>query len=90
MRRPKPRRRVTVLVVALAAWVAGSTLGTTPIRHAQAQPFMRIGVAHSAQLLPTLDGKKPIFILALGTDTRKHNDIGCGCADSIHLIGINP
>jgi len=84
------KRRVTILVVALAAWVGGSTLGTTPIPHAQAQPFMKIGAAHSATLLPALDGKKPIFILALGTDTRAHNDVGCGCADSIHLIGINP
>jgi LCP family protein required for cell wall assembly len=84
------RRHAVFVVVALAMWVAGSALGTTPIPHAQAQPFLTIGAAHSAQLLPALDGKKPIFILALGTDTRTHNDIGCGCADSIHLIGINP
>jgi LCP family protein required for cell wall assembly len=84
------RRRAAFVAAALVTWVAGSALGTTPIPHAVAQPFMTIGAAHSAQLLPALDGKKPVFILALGTDTRKHNDIGCGCADSIHLIGINP
>jgi LCP family protein required for cell wall assembly len=37
-----------------------------------------------------LEGRKPLFILALGSDARPGQDIEHQRADSIHIIGIDP
>jgi polyisoprenyl-teichoic acid--peptidoglycan teichoic acid transferase len=86
------RRGIALVLASLVAWIAGATLGTgAPPRQAQAAPLLAIGRAH-AGYTPPLDGSQPIFVLALGSDSREDNDaaIARGLGDSIHLIGINP
>ena len=84
------RRRVALACTALAVWVAGAALGTASAPHAQALPQFAIGLAHPAQAFPSLSGKKPIFILALGSDARPGEPIARERSDSIHIIGLNP
>ena len=84
------RRRVVFALAALALWVAGTVAGSigpaaTP---ASALPMLVIGKAH-AEYTPALDGSKPIFILALGSDSRPGTPIERGLSDSIHIIAIN-
>jgi polyisoprenyl-teichoic acid--peptidoglycan teichoic acid transferase len=86
------RRRVVFALAALALWVAGSVAGSvgpgSPAA-ATAQSAMVIGKAH-ADFAPSLGGNKPIFILALGSDSRPETPIERGLSDSIHIIAINP
>jgi len=84
------RRRIVLAVTALAVWVTGSALGTASTPAAQALPRFALGKAHPAQAFPVLDGKKPIFILTLGSDARPGEPINRERSDSIHIIGINP
>ncbi|HEX9124423.1 MAG TPA: LCP family protein [Actinomycetota bacterium] len=84
------KRRAALVVLALVAWVAGSTLGTVaPPKAAQAAPLMQIGQAH-AGYVPTLDGTSPIFILFIGSGARPGEDVEHSLADSIHIVSINP
>jgi len=86
------RRRVVLALAALTLWVAGTVAGSigpaapTP---AAAQPMLVIGKAH-AGYTPQLTGDEPIFILALGSDSRPGTPIDRGLSDSIHIIAINP
>ncbi len=84
------RRRIALAVTALVVWVTGSALGTASAPVAQALPRFALGLAHPAQAFPVLDGKKPIFILALGSDARPGELIARERSDSIHIIGLNP
>lgn len=86
-------RRGAVALLALAAWIAGSTLGTIrPGSHlsaAHAAPFIEIGQAH-AGYVPVLDGTTPIFILFIGSGARPGEDVAHSLADSIHIVAISP
>jgi LCP family protein required for cell wall assembly len=84
------RRRIAFATVALTVWAVGSALGTVgPLPDAGAQVHaIEIGRAH-ADYTPVLDGSKPIFILALGSDSRPGTAIDRGLSDSIHIIAIN-
>lgn len=87
------RRRAGFLFAALTAWVAGSVLGTVvpAVDGAAAAPALVVGKAHMrVQTFPSLTGKKPVFVLALGSDARPGEEIDEQRMDSIHLIGINP
>ena len=84
------RRRVAGALAALCVWVAGAALGQAPGPVATASPMMALQAAHKAQFLPSLTGKKPIFILALGSDARPGQNILRERSDSIHIIGVNP
>jgi LCP family protein required for cell wall assembly len=81
---------IVAVFAALSVWVTGSALGTTPAPHAQAVPQFAMGVAHPAEAFPVLSGKKPIFILALGSDARPGQPIDHERSDSIHIVGLNP
>jgi LCP family protein required for cell wall assembly len=83
-------RRIGLAVTALAVWVAGAALGTASAPSAQALPLFAIGNAHPAEAFPVITGKKPIFILALGSDARPGQPIERERSDSIHIIGLNP
>ena len=85
------RRRGAFVAAALVTWVAGASVGTSPSPGAAAAPLLAIGKAH-ASYTPPLTGARPIFILALGSDSREDNDVAIarGLGDSIHIIGINP
>jgi LCP family protein required for cell wall assembly len=59
------------------------TAGTTPT-------VIRLYAAHGeASLVPALEGKRPLFILSLGSDARPGQDIRGERSDSIHIIGID-
>ena len=79
-------------LAALTLWVAGTVAGSigpgaaTP---ASALPAFVIGRAH-ADFAPQISGKEPIFILALGSDSRPGTPIDRGLSDSIHIIAFNP
>jgi LCP family protein required for cell wall assembly len=85
------RRRVVGIILALAAWAAGSAFGSTAgVRPAAATvPLLEIGRAH-AGYAPVLTGKDPIFILVLGSDARPGTPVDRGLSDSIHIVALNP
>ena len=85
------RRRAVFAVVALAAWVAGSALGSIgAVAPASAQSAgIVIGKAH-AGYAPSLTGNKPIVLLVVGSGARMGDDIQHSLADSIHVVSINP
>jgi LCP family protein required for cell wall assembly len=84
------RRRIALASLAMAAWIAGSTIGAvTPPEPAAAQPLFEIEQAH-AGYVPALDGSKPIFILFIGSGARPGDDVERSLADSIHIMSIVP
>jgi polyisoprenyl-teichoic acid--peptidoglycan teichoic acid transferase len=84
------RRRATVAILALVAWVAGSALGALgSVTPASAQVGVVIGKAH-AGYVPSLTGSTPIVILVIGSGARLGDDVTHSLADSIHLVSINP
>jgi polyisoprenyl-teichoic acid--peptidoglycan teichoic acid transferase len=84
------RRRIALASLAMAAWIAGSTIGAvTPPEPAAAQPLFKIEQAH-AGYVPALDGSKPIFILFIGSGARPGDDVERSLADSIHIVSIVP
>jgi polyisoprenyl-teichoic acid--peptidoglycan teichoic acid transferase len=86
------RRRVVFALAALTLWVAGTvagSIGPGGAGEASALPRLVIGKAH-AGYTPVIGGTKPIFILALGSDSRPSTPIEKGLSDSIHIIAINP
>jgi LCP family protein required for cell wall assembly len=89
------RKRWWVALAALTAWTVGGALGTTPPvpQPARADTPVEIGAATDrANFLPSLTGTNPIFILALGSDSRSKqlSHIEHGHSDVMQLIGINP
>ena len=81
--------RIALLLAALAAWIAGATLGTPAVSTAGAQPLFQLTKVR-ASFTPILDGDQPIFILFLGSDARPGEPVDGERSDSIHLMGINP
>jgi LCP family protein required for cell wall assembly len=84
-------RWVSALVaVAVVATVTVQGLGATgrsgPARAAE---VFEIQSAHGASYVPALQGKRPLFILALGSDARPGQNVARQRADSIHLIGVD-
>ena len=84
------RRRVCFAVAALIVWVAGSVAGSIgPSAPTAAEAQLVVGRAH-AGFTPEIGGDDPIFILALGSDSREGTPIERGLSDSIHIIALNP
>lgn len=84
------RRRAVLAVTALAAWVAGSALGSIgAVGPASAQAGLVIGKAH-AGYAPSLTGDQPIVLLVVGSGARLGDDIEHSLADSLHVVSINP
>jgi LCP family protein required for cell wall assembly len=74
----------------LAAWVAGSTLGTSvPSRAQAAAPLFQIERAH-ADYVPVVESRQPIFVLVIGSDARPDQAVESQRADSLHIVAINP
>jgi polyisoprenyl-teichoic acid--peptidoglycan teichoic acid transferase len=82
-------RRIVAAGASLTAIVAGLGLAALQTPTAVGAPIFEIGRAH-ADFEPTLSGKKPIFILLLGSDARTGTPVDKGLCDSIHILGINP
>ncbi len=69
---------------------AVQTAGSTAPGATGTPPVIRLYAAHGeASLVPALEGRRPLFILSLGSDARPGQSIGGQRSDSIHLIGIN-
>jgi LCP family protein required for cell wall assembly len=81
---------VALAIVAVAVAVAVGPLGP-PGSTAQAaeEPLVEIHAAHGTSFVPTLDGKRPVFILVLGSDARPGENPARLRADSIHILGVN-
>ena len=89
------RRRWWIALAALTAWSVGGALGTTPPspQPARADTPVTIGAAADrTNFIPSLTGTKPIFVLALGSDSRSNDPVKVahGHSDVMQLIGINP
>jgi LCP family protein required for cell wall assembly len=85
------RRRAAFLVVALVAWVLGSSLGALDgavTARAQSTGVV-LGKAH-AGYTPSLRGSKPVVILAVGSGARPGENVQRSLGDSLHLIFLNP
>src|SRR5262245_46016672 len=66
---------------------ASPTPGATP---STSPSPLELHLAPGATFVPTLNGKRPIYILALGSDARPGQGIDKERADSIHIIAYNP
>jgi polyisoprenyl-teichoic acid--peptidoglycan teichoic acid transferase len=84
------------MLLASAATVAFLTLAVTALATlrlrtapAAAQDTIEIHSAHGASFVPALQGKRPMFILILGSDARPGQRVDRERADSIHIIGID-
>jgi len=79
---------LAVIAVSAAVLVAAGPIGKSgPVL---AQPdVVEIHSAHGSSFVPALEGKRPLFILALGSDARPGQNIERERADSIHLIGVD-
>lgn len=56
--------------------------------HAQ-ETAVEIHAAHGSSFVPALSGKRPLFILVLGSDARPGQNVERARADSIHIVGID-
>jgi polyisoprenyl-teichoic acid--peptidoglycan teichoic acid transferase len=73
-----------LLVVTIAeVWVGA---GAKPA--SAAGETIEIQAAHGTSYVPALEGKRPLFILAIGSDARSRA-LEHGRSDSIHIIGVN-
>jgi LCP family protein required for cell wall assembly len=91
---PRPGRRLLrltglgalIVVLAAAAVVRSNVGGTSTVA---ADEVVEIHSAHGTSFVPALEGKRPLFILALGSDARPGQSILRERSDSIHIIGLN-
>ena len=87
---------LAIVIAAVGAFVvlrAGSgraaspTPGATPGASA---PPLELHLVPGATFVPALNGKRPVYILAIGSDARPGQGIDRERADSIHIIAFNP
>jgi LCP family protein required for cell wall assembly len=80
-----------VVVAGLAAWIAAGALSaTSPLAAAQTPPVQIERVQH-AEFVPAQRQRRPLFILALGSDAREGvcEPVERCLSDSIHIIAVN-
>ena len=85
------RRRAWIAIGVLAAWLAGSTVGSIaelPAATART-PAIVIGRAHGGYV-PDPTGRRTITILAIGSDARPGQDPLRSRSDSLHVIFLHP
>jgi polyisoprenyl-teichoic acid--peptidoglycan teichoic acid transferase len=78
---------VGVLVVVRAK--SGKADTPTPAPSVLVATPLTIEPVQGATFVPALEGKRPLYVLVLGSDARPGQGIDKERADSIHLIGIN-
>lgn len=84
------RRARRWLGVALALGLAGAVaLGSAPSVASLLTGIWAANGSRAASFVPLLGGERPIFILALGSDARKHEMPTRERSDSIHIVGID-
>jgi polyisoprenyl-teichoic acid--peptidoglycan teichoic acid transferase len=83
-----------LLLVGLGSWIAvGALLADAPDVSAQTSPPpIQVGHTQDGSLTSGFDGKRPFYVLAIGSDARPGvcEPVEKCLADSIHLIGVNP
>jgi LCP family protein required for cell wall assembly len=79
---------VVLILVAMAVAV-GPNGRPGPTAFAAEEPLAEIHAAHGTSFVPALEGKRPMFILAIGSDARRGETVARLRADSIHILGIN-
>jgi polyisoprenyl-teichoic acid--peptidoglycan teichoic acid transferase len=89
MRRARPVA-IGLAVALVAGLLAVGLLRGRTAASAAAGPVVDIHSVHGASFLPALQGSKPLFILAIGSDARPGGDPLHSRGDSIHIIGIDP
>jgi polyisoprenyl-teichoic acid--peptidoglycan teichoic acid transferase len=77
----------TVLLRASAGTAASPTPGESPT---SGTPPLELHQAPGATFVPTVDGKRSIYVLVIGSDARPGQGIDQERADSIHIISLNP
>jgi polyisoprenyl-teichoic acid--peptidoglycan teichoic acid transferase len=89
-----PRRPLALFasLSALALGIIALSGPTASPADAQSATGLTLKKAHQGESLPALDGKKPIFVLVLGSDSRSKQPeaIAHGRSDVIELVGLNP
>jgi LCP family protein required for cell wall assembly len=95
MRHRRRRTAYALTVLSIATLTGVSVMGPSPTRDtasASSEPLLMIGKAHPAESFPAAGGKKPIFVLVLGSDSRSKQwpVIQHGRSDVMHVVGINP
>ena len=88
-------KRTRPLAIGLTVALVGGLLAVGLLRgrtaaSAASGPVVEIHSVHGASFLPALQGSKPLFILAIGSDARPGGDPLHSRGDSIHIIGIDP
>jgi LCP family protein required for cell wall assembly len=99
MSRPRSHRRRphwrSTRVIGLALVVVALSSAAVVRLNLQGQPtaaahdVVEIHSAHGTSFVPALQGKRPLFILALGSDARPGQQVERERADSIHIIGVD-
>jgi polyisoprenyl-teichoic acid--peptidoglycan teichoic acid transferase len=88
------RAAAFLIVVALGSWIAvGALMVDVPRVSAQTSaPPIQVGHTQDASFTSGFDGKRPFYVLAIGSDARPGvcEPVERCLADSIHLIGVNP
>jgi LCP family protein required for cell wall assembly len=75
-----------IAVLAGAAVVRSNIGGQSTV---SADEVIEIHSAHGTSFVPALQGKRPLFILTLGSDARPGQQALRERSDSIHIIGVN-
>ncbi len=87
------RLKLTAVGTAVAVLLSGvalffGSLGDSRSAEALSTP-LQIRSAHGASFLPALEGRRPLFVVAIGSDARPGQAPRSTRADSIHLIGMD-
>jgi polyisoprenyl-teichoic acid--peptidoglycan teichoic acid transferase len=83
------RRLVAAGVVAgLLGWIAVGAMAADPPPGQALPPALDRGMG--AEFRPGVPSKRPMFVLAIGSDARPDDAVTRSRADSLHIIGVNP
>lgn len=94
------RRRVGVAAAVAAVLVLGTVVAlraASPSAAASSPSplpsvsgtVIELHAVNGASYVPALEGKRPLYVLALGSDARPGQAVTSQRSDSIHLIGVN-
>lgn len=78
-----------MVALTIVATVTVAGLRTTGRSGMRLVDEVQIHSAHGASYVPALQGRRPLFILALGSDARPGESVTGQRSDSIHLIGVD-
>jgi polyisoprenyl-teichoic acid--peptidoglycan teichoic acid transferase len=87
--------KATRVATAALAGLLLTSLAMFGVRQFRARPadastsVVEIHSAHGSSFVPALQGKRPLFILALGSDARPGQRVDTQRSDSIHIIGVD-